>query len=903
MKKKIPAVLLLLLMLSLVLGGCKPSGESNAPDTDGESTVGTDNCAPSTEDVIYSAEAPLHIVTGRGFLSPLAYELQDAVCLETDVTAAVSASLPEGDPGHTIYLGRVENELSQKAYDRLEEITAAAELASGGAKMHVGYVYCVSGTSMAVAYSDDMYGAMMQASVQRLIDDFIKGKDSLKLDDGFAVSECYSYIDFLKEADGKYYEKAWNKLLEVSGNAELVESLKKLKTLYSSKAVSWLANLYDGEIGGFYYSNSGRDNQGFLPDADSTYQAVVLVSHMGMKGDFGYGNGQYSPEFLRKMGIFAKGLQDENGFFYHPQWPKELVDSKLSRRARDLVRAQALIRMAGLNPTYNTPDGGKGDGLVWDAERGMFVPLTSLVKPLGMSTAPSAASGLPLSTASGAPYVPEHIKTEEALRAYLQAFLDAGKNFYSINNELANQTSQFRERDRQLEGAGASWRVAPIIIEFLNEHQNAENGTWSTATDYNAVDGLFKAAHIYTDLGYQIPNAMAAAMTALEAITSSQETSHICNIYNCWCTLQMVMRNMKQFGAPADAEIVLNEVRKAASPSIRATYEKYLKYQKEDKSFSYYKDRCSAESQGMQVAIQCNEGDMNATSLTYSVWGTIFDCLGYSECEIPLHGSADFASFLAMIEERGGIVKKAAPQPKVITFDDEKEGVTSTAVTYKLVSPGASAVVKKDPRPGASGNVLEFSSYPGGGDNVFVAADSFSLGTCFIFEGEFCIADSLKGYIMQINLGPSAYMLNIKLVDAVDENGEAYQKVQILEASSQGSPRIERDLGVSARLGEWFKIRFEYYLGSHDSVRIKVYFNDTLAAVSDNYYDHKGEKITKGIGSPQKYYSYTQMNVMSSHTATILMDNLFAAKTDDRYTPEHDPANQPLINCDPPVRD
>ena len=38
----------------------------------------------------------------------------------------------------------------------------------------------------------------------------------------------------------------------------------------------WLANLYDSEQGGFYYSASARDYEGFLPDIESTKQAITF---------------------------------------------------------------------------------------------------------------------------------------------------------------------------------------------------------------------------------------------------------------------------------------------------------------------------------------------------------------------------------------------------------------------------------------------------------------------------------------------------------------------------------------------------------------------------------------------------------------------------------------------------
>lgn len=68
----------------------------------------------------------------------------------------------------------------------------------------------------------------------------------------------------------------------------------------------------------------------------------------------------------------AKKLQAPNGFFYHPQWPKELVDSKISRRSRDLDRAELLLRSAGMKPTYDTPNGTAGDVTNYNAVDGLF---------------------------------------------------------------------------------------------------------------------------------------------------------------------------------------------------------------------------------------------------------------------------------------------------------------------------------------------------------------------------------------------------------------------------------------------------------------------------------------------------------------------------------------------------
>ena len=823
--------------------------------------------------------------------------MKEAIRGENGLSANVFSTTNAENTEHTIYIGRTGSDLSVKAYQLLERAIDDEVLDSSGDPIVVGYVYYVKGNSVAIAFSDDMYSSTAQVAVKDFIDSYVLGTTALTLPQG-AKKTTYDYIEFLKSADEEYYAAAWKRLEDELDNPELVSAIKNLKNLYGGEIVTWIANLYDEEIGGFYYSNSGRNTQGFLPDVDSTYQAIVLVSHTGMQGDFGYGSASYPDSFWQQVGRFAKRLQNENGFFYHPQWTKELTDSKTSRRARDLERALALIKWAAMSPSYDAPDGTKGDGLIWNDDLQTFVPHENLTEPLGVSAA-SAVSKIVLASASN---IPENLRSEANFRSYLAS--KEGLNMYQVNHDLASLVPQIKERDRQLKNEGANWRIAPILIEWLSNKQNPQNGTWSTETNYNAVDGLFKGVSIYDALGYEIPYAMEAAMTALQAITSEEDTTSAVTIYNCWSTLLIVMNNMKQFGSPDDAKTVLDAVRGVAAESIKATLQKQYAYKKSDMSFSYYKDRCASESQGMQVAVSCDEGDVNATSLSYSIWGTIFACLDIADYEIPLHSSADNALFIETIVGIGAVIKDPVPEAEIITFDEESVGEPSDYVTYSLSSDGASATVIRDPRSGVKGNVLELISNSGAGDAVYAnVADRVSLGSCFVFEGEFCITDAKDGYVMQVNLGSSCYMLNLKVVDATDENGAAYKKIQILEASSQGNPRIERDLGISSRLGEWFKLRFEYYVGSHDSVRIKVYFNDILAAVTDNYYDHNGVKITDGKGSPKQYYVYTQMNVLSAQTATVLMDNLFVEKTEERYVPEHDLNNQPLINCDPPDRD
>ena len=130
--------------------------------------------------------------------------------------------------------------------------------------------------------------------------------------------------------------------------------LEQLYSIYDERLYVWLATLWDPQIGGFYFSSSGRDCDAFLPDIESTAQAMYFVQKSGLLSFYGDDFKTAVPAAMREALLsFAKGLQDkDDGFFYHPQWGKNIVTS---RRARDLSWAMDLILKLGDRPYYPTP--------------------------------------------------------------------------------------------------------------------------------------------------------------------------------------------------------------------------------------------------------------------------------------------------------------------------------------------------------------------------------------------------------------------------------------------------------------------------------------------------------------------------------------------------------------------
>ena len=88
-----------------------------------------------------------------------------------------------------------------------------------------------------------------------------------------------------------------------------------------------------------------------------------------MVDDFDARYAKAIPEWMKNdIGNWVKGLQNEDGFFYHPQWGKEIG---LSRRSRDFNWCLGILKSLGKEKKYPTildkkDEGEKGETLIPD---------------------------------------------------------------------------------------------------------------------------------------------------------------------------------------------------------------------------------------------------------------------------------------------------------------------------------------------------------------------------------------------------------------------------------------------------------------------------------------------------------------------------------------------------------
>ena len=405
--------------------------------------------------------------------------------------------------------------------------------------------------------------------------------------------------------------------LAVAGGRDTAESVRRMYSLYDDGMVDWFANLYDTRLGGYYYSNSARDNETvsfkdkeykLLPDAESTCQALGFISLSGISRDVG-GYVNALPKWACELTAdYIYSLQDPDGYFYHPQWGKEIG---LSRRSRDFNWCLSILKNFGREKRYPT----------------------ILDKKDNTEESKSAE-----------PLIPEHLSSKEKFLEYLEAG-NIAENSYSLGNQLSCQGAQIK-----------AMGLGDVAIDFLNANQHPETGHWHSASNYLAVNGVMKITGFYGNMERPIPNAHAAAESAMNAIISDEPIGAVVDLWNTWEAVSRIRGNLLKFGGDEgakQAEAISKMLRESSNRVVGKSYEKISAFKKPDGGFSYKKASSSATSQGMPVAIKDSpEGDVNATVISSShMLASIYSCLDLSAYRVPMFGEPHRQRYVEILEK------------------------------------------------------------------------------------------------------------------------------------------------------------------------------------------------------------------------------------------------------------
>ena len=394
--------------------------------------------------------------------------------------------------------------------------------------------------------------------------------------------------------------------------AAVVSAMKDHYKLYGDSVYLWLAGLYDKSVGGFYYSNSGRDNEPFRPDIESTNQATNFMLSSGLikePDDLPLAMREQMTKFCQSL------ISPTDGYIYHPQWDYNDPNwkQKDSRMGRDLAWAVDMARKFKFKYPYPTAN-----------ER--------LKASLEKSAESSDKSDL-------AP----HLRSAEAFVEYLETYNWETDAYFSGNNVAAQAG--------QIIAAG----LKDVAIDFLNKKQNTKTGLWGVQEGYVGINALLKISAFYRESKSVMPNSDKAMQAAIDCITSDEDCGTICYQYNAWFSVSNILEILRNIGTPeanAEAEKALKVLYKGAPEAIRATTEKVRKFAKPDGAFSYLQKSSTGFSQKAPVSIHMTvESDVNASVIaTTGTTRHMYQALEVIDFFVPLYDEEDRKRFIAAID-------------------------------------------------------------------------------------------------------------------------------------------------------------------------------------------------------------------------------------------------------------
>lgn len=407
-------------------------------------------------------------------------------------------------------------------------------------------------------------------------------------------------IGEVQKARYKMYQEKFASMKEILGE-DATSELLNLYSIFDHRFYIWLAGLYDPVIGGFYFSESGRDTKGFGPDIESTMQALSFTQTMGLT--FGKPMGEaYDEKVKNALVSFTKSLQDpENGYFYHPQWGRLI---NVPRRGRDLSWSTSLLKAFGESPLYPTP-----------MER--------------------------LSSGECTEGLPEHLKSVNAFKEYLEQF-NLSERSYWIGNQLQAQAIQIKSAGKEIIDTLCSW---------LEENQRDDNGLWQEVVNYDSVNGLMKLALLYTTLERRIPRAEKGLESAIQVALSNQEIVFCCQFYNPFSTMSSIIHNVAKFEGKDRAESLRAKIFDNAKALIKRTREKVILCRDPDGRYHYnpYGKGDGRRSQMAPVALG-GINDPNVNGACICINGTVRSlCSALGIPLIPVFCDEDAALFHELI--------------------------------------------------------------------------------------------------------------------------------------------------------------------------------------------------------------------------------------------------------------
>ena len=929
MKTKLIAIITLILVLSISLFLCNKNPNSGGTSFDEELriVVSAENTGLAVSEI---QEAFLNC-TGKVFK------------MSFDTTEKIGREIVLGDSNRAIT--EKANEMLSKYLDRLEE-DWENDWENNGKNIAflVGYAVYSDGESLALVWSDPL---AKKYALEYFLNNYCN-TEALTLQSGYIDVQPLDKIELLREIEDSEREVVYEGIAAEYGSG-VVDALKHYLSIFDDKYYYWLASLYDPGLydengnalgGGFYYSSSARNNDGFGVDLESTWQALSwVINDSGMFSSAEEAKAVLPESMLNELAAFALSCQSStDGYFYHPQWGTNI---QTSRKGRDLGYGAQILPYCGVLPYWNTPNGDKGyygnpDGddskknITVEEYRNLMKSVStasSLTYQLSHSPATAVSKVVVQTSASGNKWSGSSwLSTLGEWETYLQGYASQiNSSSYNVGNNFSSQSSQIKARDtlaiknkelsdvRDINGnPGADGIADGGYIELFKKYFDSwqyDNGLWEKCSledgtvYYNAINGLMKITSCYDSLRIPMSKAQEAFKSAIFVVTyfgngsitgddavdwadsKGKAPTDSVDIYNPWVAMDHILSIVSRMSTREEVEELRSIVNENAEEMIRSTLKKVMKFAKADGSYGYTWTTVPSKSQGALVAVSGKiEGDINGGNIaTTGIFNEMLRVLGITS-DLKPYAYSDGLVFAEYIKELGPIVKTNEDLEllnKKTTFDDAEAGYTVDMlpdVSQKLTT-GSIVVVENE--ADSTNKHLKFTTVNGGGDYLMFSTKQKNGATGAVLEWKmkFDPITKANGVDYQITLGNS-YLLTLSLnTDGTFKLGDA---------SSKNSGSISNSFDGVYDAYSWNTIRVEYYLidASANKAVTHIYVNGILRAASTNYWDKQID------AQPVVDYNTATFFALKTAEFTVYFDDVYAAQTADEYI------DKPIYNPD-----
>jgi len=549
------------------------------------------------------------------------------------------------------------------------------------------------------------------------------GGDTLTVEAGttavvrFSISEYEEELRLAAEEKARQEEEARQARVErqyaarfdVIADPEVREAVKGFyEEFYDpEKLIRWWAGLYDPDRGGFYYANSARDNDGFLPDMESTLQIVQRLRGFDSGNDLARYLG---PDITAKMIKFYQDMQDpDDGYFYHPQWTKAQSRQNVMRYTRDQDWAIAVLSWLHSEPLYPTAlDRAKGSAGVYDATVVRLASQSGLTRSAGGST-------VTVKPRVGLDWQPN----ETSVKQYVNSLLDT-TSCEHWGNQLDTQISSF-------EAAG----VLDYVLDVLDERVNPDFGLWVTdynesskrytnlagnsETPYGICTNTYKIMKVYNAGNRLFKYSTKMVENTIKAINLRDPGARVTYIFNPWATLAGIHTNLKNYGTARMRNQYTDLISENFLEMIDSLKSTLGAYRCEDGSYGFLQSGSSPTIYSTPVSLGLKEGDVNATNLVVSFAQHICNTIGLDET-IPVFNENHGKLMKELLDNAPSIEKGPETVTSVVTygFDSDKVGETPEGMTDSGTS-GTTFKVRREPG-NTSNKVLEIKKDTEGND-------------------------------------------------------------------------------------------------------------------------------------------------------------------------------------------